>query len=175
MELASKSNQVYLLVKIINLVNVNAVRHVKKALKLIIFDLFGLVMLLKVDFKLINIAQSNGFFVLRTRLRMLNLLLYAMQPSQTMRHQFSLKVLKISTFLPNLACATGVDKWQRSGDTDVIKRMLNLLLYAMQPSQTMRHQFSLKVLKISTFLPNLACATGVDKWQRSGDTDVIKR
>ncbi|EUD68203.1 hypothetical protein C922_01221 [Plasmodium inui San Antonio 1] len=115
MELACKSSQVYLLVKIINLVNVNAVSHVKKALKLIIFDLFGLAMLLRVDFKMLKIAQSNGFFVLRTGLRMLNLLLYAMQPSQTRGYQFSLKVLKISTFLPNLACPTGGEKWHQSG------------------------------------------------------------
>ncbi|GAB66987.1 hypothetical protein PCYB_103370 [Plasmodium cynomolgi strain B] len=121
MELASKSNQVYLLVKIINLVNVNAVSHVKKALKLIIFDLFGLAMLLKVDFKMLKIAQSNHFFVLRTGLRLLNLLLYVMQPSQTMPHQFSLKVLKISTFLPNLACATGAEKWQRMSCDEAVK------------------------------------------------------
>ncbi|CAG9475048.1 conserved Plasmodium protein, unknown function [Plasmodium vivax] len=107
MELASKSNQVYLLVKIANLVNVNAVSHVKAALKLIIFDLFGLTMLLRVHFKMLKVAQSNRFFVLRTGLRQLNLLLYAMQPSQTTPHQFSLKVLKISTFLPNLAQRSG--------------------------------------------------------------------
>ncbi|ANQ08699.1 Uncharacterized protein PCOAH_00030980 [Plasmodium coatneyi] len=121
MELASKSNQVYLLVKIVNLENVNAVSHVKKALKLIIFDLFGLVMLLKVDFKMLKIAQSNRFFVLRTGLRMVNLLLYAMQPSQTMRHQFSLKVLKISTFLPNLTCTTGVEMCHKSDNKAVTK------------------------------------------------------
>lgn len=116
MELASKSNQVYLLVKMlvihintasshegdkngrhmnftttfpipliiapmlinpplppfthsINLVNVNAVSHVKKALKLIVFDLFGLAMLLKVDFKMLKVAQCNRFFIVHTSLR----------------------------------------------------------------------------------------------------------
>lgn len=53
-------------------------------------------------------------------------------------------------------------------------RMLNLLLYAMQPSQTMRHQFSLKVLKISNFLPNLTCTTGVDVCQENADKAVKK-
>lgn len=52
-----------------NLVNVNAVSHVKAALKLIIFDLFGLTMLLRVHFKMLKVAQSNRFFVLRTGLR----------------------------------------------------------------------------------------------------------
>ncbi|CAA9988761.1 conserved Plasmodium protein, unknown function [Plasmodium knowlesi strain H] len=127
MELASKSNQVYLLVKIINLVNVNAVSHVKKALKLIVFDLFGLAMLLKVDFKMLKVAQCNRFFIVHTSLRMLNLLLYAMQPSQTMRHQFSLKVLKISNFLPNLTCTTGVDVCQENADKAVKKPAYNVV------------------------------------------------
>ncbi|GAW81476.1 hypothetical protein, conserved [Plasmodium gonderi] len=108
MEGVSKSNNVYALVKIMNMLDINAVSHVKTAIKLIIFDHFGLTMLLRADFKIFKVMQSSTFFILRTDVRHLSLFLYCMQPSQTNKHEFSLKVLKISNFMPNLACPTRV-------------------------------------------------------------------
>ncbi|SBS86480.1 conserved Plasmodium protein, unknown function [Plasmodium malariae] len=97
-----------------NLLDINAISHVKLAIKSIILELFGLVMLLKVHYKILKVIHNTQLFILKTDIRweeytenifafrFLNLLLYVMQPSQTKKYEFSLKVLKISNFLANL-------------------------------------------------------------------------
>ncbi|SBT70735.1 conserved Plasmodium protein, unknown function [Plasmodium malariae] len=114
MELVVKANDVYMLIKIGNLLDINAISHVKLAIKSIILELFGLVMLLKVHYKILKVIHNTQLFILKTDIRweeytenifafrFLNLLLYVMQPSQTKKYEFSLKVLKISNFLANL-------------------------------------------------------------------------
>ncbi|SPJ08925.1 conserved Plasmodium protein, unknown function [Plasmodium sp. DRC-Itaito] len=101
-EYVVKANDVYILIKICNLLDINAVSHVKTAIKSIILDLFGISMLLMVSFKIIKLVDDNMFFILKTDIRFLNLFLYAMQPDHTTKYEFSLEVIKVSNFLPNI-------------------------------------------------------------------------
>ncbi|SCQ16583.1 conserved Plasmodium protein, unknown function [Plasmodium ovale] len=107
--LVVKTNNVYLLTKMGNILDVNAVRNTKIAIKKIILDIFGLTMLLKVDFKILKVPGKTNIIVLRTDVRFLSLFLYAIQPNQTSKHDFTLKVLKVSNFLTNLTHISGSD------------------------------------------------------------------
>ncbi|EUD73188.1 hypothetical protein YYG_01223 [Plasmodium vinckei petteri] len=97
-----KTEEIYMLIKIENISDINAVNHVKLAFKHIILDLFGLSMLLKVDYKLLKLANASNFFVLKTDIRFLNLFLYIIQPNNTHKYEFNLKLFKISNILTNL-------------------------------------------------------------------------
>ncbi|SBS84611.1 conserved Plasmodium protein, unknown function [Plasmodium ovale curtisi] len=125
--LVVKTNNVYLLTKMGNILDVNAVRNTKIAIKKIILDIFGLTMLLKVDFKILKVPGKTNIIVLRTDVRLrtpavvslrllphnhfltIALFLYAIQPNQTSKHDFTLKVLKVSNFLTNLTHISGSD------------------------------------------------------------------
>ncbi|CXI60623.1 conserved Plasmodium protein, unknown function [Plasmodium berghei] len=97
-----KTEEIFMLIKIENISDINAVNHVKLAFKHIILDLFGLSMLLKVDYKLLKFANASNFFVLKTNIRFLNLFLYIIQPNNTQKYEFNLKLFKISNLLTNL-------------------------------------------------------------------------
>ncbi|CRG97855.1 conserved Plasmodium protein, unknown function [Plasmodium gallinaceum] len=102
MEYVSKSDNAYILIKICNLLDLNAINHVKAAIKNIILELFGLSMLLKAKYTILKIIDNNMFFILQTEVRFLSLFLYVIQPNNTKKYEFNLKVLKISNFLSNL-------------------------------------------------------------------------
>ncbi|CRH00590.1 conserved Plasmodium protein, unknown function [Plasmodium relictum] len=102
MEYVSKSDNAYILIKICNLLDFNAVNRVKTAIKNIILELFGLSMLLKAKYNILKILDDNTFFILQTDIRFLSLFLYIIQPNNTKKYEFHLKVLKISNFLSNL-------------------------------------------------------------------------